>query len=195
MNIEQLDASRILISLSDSDLERMSLSFEKMSLHENNSRRVLRALLESASETTGVSFENKRVFIEAMRYDRGCLLLLTVSDRKGRRKIYRISRSAYSYLFVFSDTDSFFDCMAALYRMNGRRYLSTALQYKKRTLLVIRSMAALKKSTLAAIMEFASHQYRGSVSVASAEEHGVLLAAHNAVDIIGSAFSEVKTIE
>ena len=77
MNIEQIDESRVLITLCDEDMESYSVSFESLSLSDNHTRRVLKKLMYYASDRTGIKKKKKHILIEALKYEHGCLLLFS----------------------------------------------------------------------------------------------------------------------
>ena len=72
MNIEKIDTSRILISLCAGDMERYAVTFESLNFSETHSKRVLKEIMAYAAEKTGVDFDNKRIVIEALKYEKGC---------------------------------------------------------------------------------------------------------------------------
>ncbi len=184
MNIEQIDNSRILISLADKELESYSVTFENLSLSETHSRTVLKELLHYASVKTGISFQNKKILIEALKYEHGCLLLLTVSKI---RKTYHIRHCSNAYTFTFSNAENFLACIKALYRMQPDRFLSSAFSYHQTYFLVIRSSSPLKPGYINTINEFAVSCKRGNVFIAFLMEHAKLLKHHHAVQNIGKA--------
>lgn len=186
MNIEQIDASRILISLCDKDMESYSVTFDTLSLSELHSRKVIKELMYRASIRTGISFKNKRIVIEALKYEHGCLLLLTISDKEKKRKVYRIKYYNDSYIFVFDDVESLLACIKALYGISGNKYSSSVYYYKNKYYLVINSASTLKRKYKNMISEFCVKQMRGSAYTAFLLEHAQLLSEKNAVDIIGS---------
>ena len=99
MNIEKIDTSRIIISLCAGDMEKYDITFESLNFSETHSKTVLKEIMACASEKTGVNFNNKRIMIEALKYEKGCLLLVTLSARK---KIYRVKYYDNSYIFTFN---------------------------------------------------------------------------------------------
>ncbi len=185
MNIEQIDSTRILISLCDKDMESYSVTFDSLGLTELHSRKVIRELMYRASLRTGISFKNKRVLIEALKYEHGCLLLLTISDKQKRRKIYKIKYYNDSYIFVFDDVESLLACIKALYGINGNKYSSSVYLYNNKYYLVINSASALKGRYKNTISEFCIKQFRGSAYTAFLLEHAKLLSEKNAVEVIG----------
>ena len=127
MKIEQIDRTRILISLGEADLKNYSVTFESLSLSEEHSRQVLRELLHTASSRTGISFHNKRIVIEALKYEHGCLLLLTLSSRSGKKKRYRLRFHHSLYLFRFECAEHLLSCIAALYPLPRQNVSSSVL--------------------------------------------------------------------
>ncbi len=185
VDIEQIDEKRILISLGENDLERLSVKFEELSLDEIRSREVINELLMYASKTTGVSFKNKRIVIEALKYQHGCLLLLTVKEKFDRSKRYRIKNTEEPYIFKFDDAESFLCCIRELYKLSSGQ-TTTAVLYRKSYYLIVTSSLPLSNKFKHIISEFSSEKHRGNVYSASLCEHGKVLAYSSAVDIIGS---------
>ena len=186
MNIEQIDDSRVLITLCDEDMKSYSVSFDTMSLSDEHTKKVLKQLMYYASDKTGISFEKKHILIEALKYEHGCILLFTVSE-KSKRKIYKIKYYNDSYIFTFENAEALLSCIQALYFMNDFRFASSEKKKKKRYYLVINSPAALKPKYICTISEFCSHQFRGRIHTAVLREHAKLISEKNAIEIIGSA--------
>ena len=185
MNIEQIDTSRIIISLADKDMEHYSVSFETLNLDEFHSREVLKELLYYASVKTGISFKNKKILIEAMQYEHGCLLLITVSDKNKNRKIYRIKSYTDSYIFTFGSVEDFLACMKALYNIKDNKFFSSAFVDNGLYYLAIQSASALKNKYLSTISEFSTQINRGDICLAALREHATLLCDKNAIETIG----------
>ena len=185
MNIEQIDTKRILISLSDKDMENYSLTFETLSLAEINSRKVLKELLNSASIKTGMSFTDKRVIIEALKYEHGCILLLTVLKKKDKRKIYRIKSCIDPYIFVFDSAESFLACIKALYSISGGRIISSAYTINEKYYLVIGCTSILRNKYINTVYEFSEEKKHGGMFAAVLKEHATIIPERNAVEEIG----------
>ena len=185
VDIEQIDGKRILISLGEKDLEKLSVKFEELSLEETRSRTVINELLMYASESTGVSFKNKRIIIEALKYQHGCLLLLTVKEKFDRSKRYRVKYNDEPYIFIFNDTESFLCCIKELYRFSDNNHSTTAVLYKNKYYLIISSALPLGNKYKHIINEFSLEKHKGTVYRDSLYEYGKILADNNAVDIIG----------
>lgn len=185
MNIEQIDTSRIIISLADKDMEHYSVSFETLNLDEFHSREVLKELLYYASVKTGISFKNKKILIEAMQYEHGCLLLITVSDKNKKRKIYRIKSYTDSYIFTFGSVEDFLSCIQAVYNIKDNKFFSSAFADGCLYYLAIQSASALKAKYLRTISEFSTQTNRGEICLAALREHATLLCDKTAIETIG----------
>ena len=186
MNIEQLDATRILISLGDRELESYDVTFENLSFSELRGRKLLREMLRRAANTTGIDLKDKHVVIEALKYEHGCLLLLTITDRVKKRRTYRIKYQNDAYLFLFGDAGSLLDCIRALYRMNGRHFSSSVYYYHQKYYLVLYGTASVGSRYLHTIGEFCISRKRSKAFNASLMEHARVISLKRAVETIGS---------
>ena len=182
MNIEKIDTSRILISLCARDMERYEVTFESLNFSEAHSKRVLKEIMAYASEKTGVNFDNKRIMIEALKYESGCLLLLTLSARK---KIYRARYYDNSCIFTFGSAENFLSCLRALYHLKKDVFFSTAYLYKDRYYLVIKSSSRLKGKYIGIINEFCDSRKRNGLLDEFLSEHARILKLNDAVQSIG----------
>ena len=94
MTVEQIDSSKVLISLCNEDLTEYSLRFDTMSFNDPHSRRILNKLLTIACGKTGIKQEkDKSMLVEAMPHSNGCLILLTMNHKKKKRTVYRIKKN------------------------------------------------------------------------------------------------------
>lgn len=189
MNIEQLDETRILISLSENDIEKLEITFEELSLSKPHSRSVLKKLISQASDKTGIELSEKRLFIEALKYEHGFILLITLSEKEHTKK-FRIKRYDNSYIFVFVSAEELLRCINALYRMKSRSFLSSVYWCGNKYYLEIKSNNTLHEKYLRTISEFSSARRRGSFYSSMLLEHGKLIYARNAVERIGTAFEQ-----
>lgn len=191
MNIEQIGTDGIIISLCDRDMEEFDVTFESLSFSEEHSREVLKKLMYFASVKTGIRFNDKKVLIEAMRYDHGCILLMTVSERKQKRRVYRIKGRSQTYTFIFDDVESFIACIKTLYRILGKNVRSSAYLFGKHYCLVLHS-AILEEDQINLVSEFFAKYKTGKLFPAILEEHAKKIASKQAVGQIGCHFCENK---
>ena len=183
MTVERIDTERILILLCEQDFEKYEITFEGLNFFETHSKAVLTDIIKSASKSAGIDFRDKKIFIEALQYDKGCMLLLTLSKK---RKIYRVRYYSKTYIFQFNSAESFLSCIKAAYRLNGDKFISSAFLYDNRYYLVINTLSGLGENYINTFGEFCTGTKRGEVYSAFLREHGKPLKLHNAVQSIGS---------
>ena len=183
MNIERIDTARILVLLGEKDLEEYEITFESLTFSEMHSKEVLTDIIRSASEKAGIDFRNKKIVIEALKYDKGCMLLLTLSKK---RKIYRVRYYSKTYIFKFDSAESFLSCIKAVYRLKEEKMMSSAFLYNGMYYLVINTSSGLKEIYMNTFSEFCTGYSRGELYRAFLKEHGKPLKLHNAVKSIGS---------
>ncbi len=184
MKIEQIDNSRILISLCDKELQKFSVTFESLDFSENHSRSVIKEIITKASAQTGIDISNKKILIEALKYEHGCLLLITLSQK---RKTYHVRFYSNSYIFVFDSAESLLSCIKALYNMQNDKFFSSVFLYNQNYYLVIRSSSPLKAKYSDTIREFCISSKHNSLFNSFLLEHAEILIANNAVQHIGKS--------
>ena len=182
MNIEKIDTSRILISLCARDMEKYDVTFESLNFSETHSRTVLKEIMACASAKTGVDFDNKRIMIEALKYENGCLLLFTLSSKK---KIYRARYYDNSYIFTFDSAENFLSCMKSLYHLKKDHFLSSAYLYQEKYYLVIEPSSRLKVKYIDIAKEFCDNYRKNCLLNGFLAEHAKVLKLHDAVQSIG----------
>lgn len=184
MNIEQIGSDGVIISLCDKDMEKFDVTFESLDYSEEHSRNVLKELMQFASVKTGINFHNKKILIEAMKYDHGCLILFTVSEKNKKRKIYKIIGRSEEYTFIFENTESFLACIKMLYQIFGKNIKSSAYIMNNNYYIILHSVI-LDKNKLGLISEFSCDYQRGKLLPALLYEHGEKIAYKNAIEMIG----------
>lgn len=184
MNVEQIDSSRIIISLCNKDMENFSVTFESLNLSDIHSKKVIKQILYYASSKTGISLENKKVLIEAMKYENGCILLITFADKNKKRKTYYIKKRS-DYIFMFDNVNDFLDCIKAVYQLKEKRYLSSAFLLDNKYYLAIQPTSTLKNRFIQTIKEFSSQNNSGKFKFEILKEHAFAISEFNAVETIG----------
>lgn len=118
MTIEQIDSSKVMILLGCEDMKDFSLEYDTLGFTDPHSRRILSRLLKLACTKTGMSVNNKRMYVEALPHKSGCLILLTLTDKRSRRT-YKIKKSDKSYCCVFYDVEALIKASVALKKLSG----------------------------------------------------------------------------
>ena len=139
MNIELLDEKRVLIDLCVEDMQLLSLEYKNFSMESANNRRVINNLVRIAKVKTGFCTEkNTPVFVEAMPYEGGCFILITLKDNgKERSKKYRVVRKLYRRMFIFENCEAMLSAVEKLYPQYSKLYKSTLIIYDNTYCLLI----------------------------------------------------------
>ncbi len=182
MNIEQIDASKILISLCDKEMKDYNVSYETLGLRDLHARKVIHDLLSRAEHKTGMELHGKRLVIEAMKYDHGCLLLVTVEHTE-TRKVYRIKSRSSSYAFRFHNAEDLLSCIEQLYRYSGSTRSTLLADDNCYYLLLPRLMS--DDRILRIISEYTNYAAKGILTALSLKEHTKTLSSPNAISEIG----------
>lgn len=189
MNIEQIDTSKILISLCDKEMKEYNVSYEALGLRDLHARRVIHDLLSRAEHKTGMELHGKRLVIEAMKYDHGCLLLVTVEHSVPRR-VYRIKSRSSSYAFRFHNVEELLSCIEQLYRYNSG-IKSTLLADDNYYYLVMPRLMSDDR-ILRIISEYTNYAVKGIFAALSLKEHTNTLSSPHAISEIGKRLVRLK---
>ena len=185
MRIEQLDKTRILIALGEKDLADHALSFERLNLHDPLACQFLKTILRHACAETGINLRNKRLLLEAMPHEKGCLLLLTISDPHHPRKVYHIKRNLCCMSYGFHQAENLLHCVQALYRLHEKHPLSAVYRLHHDYYLVLPSTLPLSRRCLGMAHEFADSRHGGRLFFSFLQEHAQALQSTDAIDTIG----------
>lgn len=186
MTIEQIDSERILIALCDEDMKSFSLEFESMTLSDPHVRDALKNLLSFASIETGISVKNKKMLIEAIPYKNGCLLLITLKQKRHERKIYRI-KGARPLIFGFDEAEDLLRCIAELYKIHTRRISSDVYKVEEKYIITIISHGRIPGRYTSILGEFGKRISGGNLTLSKIREYGKVIAQDKAIEIIGAS--------
>ena len=187
MIIEQIDSSKVLISLCKGDMQDYKLEFSNMDLVEPHSKKILERLLSIVCNKTGLSTKNKRLVMEAVPLDNGCLILVTFMDIKPKKTKYRIKKHKTTVCFVFDNTENFINAISLLYRENIYFRGCKAILYNKMYYIIFDGCPVATKAKRI-LSEFGSRKSCSFTLLSALKEAGVYLCESNAVDVIGKAF-------
>ncbi|MDR0913919.1 MAG: adaptor protein MecA [Oscillospiraceae bacterium] len=192
MIIEQLDRHKVLISLCNRDMDDFALNFDDMSFADPHAKKILLRLLTLACRKAGIETKNKRLVVEALPHDLGCLILMTLeSTAKTSPKVYRLKQAATDYCFAFENSEDFFESVKMLYE-SGSDYIETSAIAMDGKFYLILTAFKLPKNIVAILREFGSQTGFNSMFKAKLFEAGTLLAGKNAITQIGKAFAKKK---
>ena len=185
MTIEQLSSSKVLISLCSEDIENFDLDFDKMGLCSEHSRRVLLRLLQVACRKTGMSCKSKTVMMEALPHQEGCLLLVTVVDKK-KKKTYRVKRIYESLVYAFENAAKLLSTAETLSKRKTCPGGNSLWLYNKKYYLVSGYPFVCRTS----LARYAKEIYATSLFMSRIKEAGRLLCSGDALKFIGSEMNK-----
>ena len=184
MFIEQLDKTRLLITLENEDLSIFDLSPDSLSMEDKETRDLFKQLLALAAVKTGVVLRNKTISVELMPYDRGCFILATIKG-KGTRKIYRIKKTT-SYLPVrFENIGDMLDAVKNLYVKGFTEYNCSLYGDRNFYYLLMSSKAAIPKSARIMLSEYGSILPGDNLTVSRIREVCKLICEDNSIVSLG----------
>lgn len=188
MTIEQINSSKVLIALCNQDMKDYRLEFDSMGFENTHSRKILSRLIKVICTKTGLSTENKKLLMEALPFENGCLILVTFMEMKPKSTKYRIKRPREALCFTFDKTQDFLDCIALLYRENiyfphSRAFLFNGLYY------LIFDYYPVPKRAKRILSEFGKRRKCTKLLLSSLKEAGKALCEKNAVETIGKPFA------
>ena len=116
MTVDKLGENKVLIILCNKDMEEFSIDFERVNLHDSDSRRALIKIMKLGCSKAGVEICNRNVDIEALPFDDECYILITVYEKN--RRSYRIKDAGKCVCYSLGGSGNFLDTLEKLYRLN-----------------------------------------------------------------------------
>lgn len=181
MTVDKIADNRVLIVLCEKDMKDFSLDYNKMSMEDNHSRRILLRILQLACVKTGLELMGRSVMLEAVSFDDECYLLVTVKDK--HRKTYRLKNSGESLCYHLGNSGNFLDTVEQLYRQNVCCNHNSAYVYKDEYYLIF-DYPSIPQKLKRVLHEYGSKS-GGRVTAANIRENGRQLCRHNAIAKIG----------
>ena len=184
MNIEQIDDKKVILSLTNEDMKKLNMDIDTISISKKHSRAVINKLLTYVSRDIGLSFKNKRIIIEALQYNGGCILLISTSE-KNKRKTYRMTRYQGERIFVFDELQSLLTCIRELYRIVDTEMKSSIYYDENNYYLLLYGFSVFKIKYTKTIQEWCIRNCSGEYFSYTLGEHSSLLWKENALEHIG----------
>lgn len=189
MTIEQIDSSKVLVALCNQDMKDYELEFDSMGFENTHSKKILNRLITMICNKTGLSTNNKRLLMEALPHQNGCLILVTFMEKHISTRVkYRIKKPKETTCFCFEETDDFLKAISLIYKENIYVRSSKAYLFKKEYYLVFDShpIPHIAKRIL---NEYGKRRKCTKAFLSALKEAGKTICEKNAVDTIGKAFS------
>ena len=186
MTIDRIDDTRLLISLTEEDLQSFGLRFDQILWSDSRTKVVIRSLLALAKAETGFSVESHRVMIEVIPKLEGCLILFTLLDKREReRKKYKIKSMGEPFIYIFETAEDLLSALERIYAISSHIEDSKLLEYKNRYYLVLYTKSGLIPSVSVILSEYGNKAGCGKVAAAKIAEYGTVVAEHRAIETIG----------
>lgn len=100
MTIDKIKSNKILITLCDEDMRDFSLDYDTLSLYDSHSRKIPMRILQIACFKTDIEIKDKRMIVEALPTVDGCMLLLTVEDKKRKNTDCKTVKNAAATMWA-----------------------------------------------------------------------------------------------
>ena len=187
MIIEQIDSSKVLISLCNRDIDDYKIELNSMSINDPHHKKILMRLLDVVCNKTGLSTKNKQLLMEAVPVDSGCLILVTFMDIKPKITKYKVKNPQRSFCFSFDNTDNFIKAVTLLYKENIYFRNCRAMLFNNKYHLIFDNCPVAHKAKRI-LSEFGRRKPCNRAYMSALKEAGKPICDSNAVDTIGKCF-------
>lgn len=118
MKIEAIGEEKILVALSDKDMNELDITYDEMDYSNIETRRVIWTILDEAKRSLGKSIDTDgRILIEVTPGDDGgcimCFTTMPITDYKSKKKLI-MKKEAEPLLFRALDENAFLDALSVL---------------------------------------------------------------------------------
>lgn len=185
MFIEQLDNTRLLITLEQEDLDTFELEPYSISLENNETKSLLKQLLTLAAIKAGMPIKDKVLSIEALPYDYGCFLLVTIKA-KDKRRTYRVKSDVKTTLAYFPDVEAMLNAVKRLYDLSASVSDCSLFEYNGSYCLSLTYSNSCSESINRILSEYGKILPCGSFSMARLREFYNTVCEEDAIRKLGS---------
>ncbi|MBR2877274.1 MAG: adaptor protein MecA [Clostridia bacterium] len=118
MKIEAIGDEKILVALSDKDMNELDITYDEMDYSNIETRRVIWTILDEAKRSLGKNIDTDgKILIEVTQSDDGgcimCFTTMPFTDGKSRKKLI-MKKDAEPVIFKALDSDAFLDAIKVL---------------------------------------------------------------------------------
>lgn len=184
MTITQISDNKVLITLKSEDISNFDLDFNKLDISDPKHQMILKRIFILACSNKDISSKDKSVTLEALPNPDGYYILVSISDKKIRKK-YRIKRITEYPCYRFYSIDNMFSTIEKLYNCDVIYYNNSLYFYKNHYYLVFDYPSVPKKSQ-PILQEFAHKINCNKLFLARLNESAKKISSGNAIVHIGS---------
>lgn len=186
MQIKLLGKNKLQITLLQSDLEELGITYESLDYMNPQTRKAITELLRKAKEKTSFQPERGKLLIEVYPLeDNGCAIYFTT--------LCGYEESACEpAVFPFSDADLLIDACCKLYQQYSHRLFKSSAYYLDNTYyLVLYSLDSCEGVVTRFLTEYSHQVGKGRLMELFLAEHGKCLIQDNAVDTLCGYFGQI----
>ena len=141
MKIEAISDEKILVALSDKDMDELGITYDEMDYSNIETRRVIWTILDEAKHSLGKPIDTDgKILIEVTPSDDGgcimCFTSMATADYKSRKKLV-MKKEVEPLLFKSLNEDAFLDTLAILDTQKDLLKNFHAYLYRKKIYLII----------------------------------------------------------
>ncbi len=176
MKIESNGEEKITVTLSQTDMSDLDITYDEMDYSNIETRRVIWTILDKARKTLGKSVDTDgKLLIEvAPSVDGGCILHFTTSplaDSKNKKRLI-MKKEAEPILFCPWDENSFIDCLKIIPKLKDFIKASEPYKYKNSLYIIFRPKLTFTEKILHILCEFGNATISTEWEISKIYEYG-----------------------
>jgi len=191
--LERIGSERLLITLSDEDLNALNINFMNFDWNDNYTQNVLKKLLLLARIRTGFNEENQQLMIEIMVQDENCLVMATrVQNNVTQERILNSKNAVTSepYIFAFENLENLMCAVERLFNKGLTDVHSQILYKNEEYYLIFYTKNELFKEVFLILNEYGNLKSKGLIGCARLNETGRILIKDGAIEKLGKYFKK-----
>ncbi len=187
MILDKIDEKRLLIALSNEDMDLLDITFKQLDWKNDYSREVIKNLLTRAKHEIGFSSDNSKLLIEAIPQTNGCFVLVTLLSNKQKRarKVYRIKNNKKPFIFHFKEAESLFGAIERIYDKLSFLSDSAIIEADESYYAILYLNGSISSKLQAIISEYGDLVSKSTLFAARLFEKGNIIFKEKAVEKIG----------
>ena len=179
MKIESNGEEKITVTLSQTDMSDLDITYDEMDYSNIETRRVIWTILDKARKTLGKSVDTDgKLVIEVFpSADGGCILHFTSSpfgDSKNKKRLI-MKKESEPVLFCPWDDNSFLDCLKIISELKDYIKTSESYKYKNSLYIIVRPRLAFSEKLLHILCEFGNASLSTEREISKIYEYGSVL--------------------
>ena len=176
MKIESNGEEKITVTLSQTDMNDLDITYDDMDYSNIETRRVIWTILDKARKALGKSVNtDDRLLIEVTpSEDGGCILYFSnpsFSDCKNKKRLI-MKKDADPIIFCAWDENSFIDCLKIVSETKDFIKFSEAYKYKNGFYIIVRPKLTFSEKILHILCEFGNASISPESEISKIYEYG-----------------------